>query len=60
MCNPPFYASQEEMATATGVKAKMSHAAPTAAQNELITLGGEVEFVGKMITESVTTRGSVL
>ena len=53
MCNPPFYSSEEEMTTATGLKVETSHAAPTAAPNELITDGGEVEFVGKMIRDSI-------
>jgi 23S rRNA A1618 N6-methylase RlmF len=53
MCNPPFYSSEEEMMIAAGLKVETSHAAPTAATNELITDGGEVEFVAKMIRNSV-------
>jgi methyltransferase len=60
MCNPPFYESETEMTTATGIKVEKSHAAPTAAHNELITQGGEVEFVGRMIAESVTLGKEVL
>jgi len=41
------------MTTATGLKVGTSHAAPTAASNELLTDGGEVEFVGKMIEDSI-------
>lgn len=60
MCNPPFYTSREEMATATDIKIEGSHAAPTAAQNELITPGGEVQFVCKMIDESLNMRDGAM
>lgn len=38
----------------------MSEQAPTAASNELITRGGEVAFIGRMIEESVETREKCL
>ncbi|WVQ85337.1 hypothetical protein IAT38_007502 [Cryptococcus sp. DSM 104549] len=53
MCNPPFYGSAQEMQESVDLKEKGAHAAPTAANNELITQGGEVAFVFTMITESV-------
>ncbi|KAK8865830.1 hypothetical protein IAR55_000978 [Kwoniella newhampshirensis] len=53
ICNPPFFGSEEEMRQGQELKAQGSHAAPTAAMNELITPGGEVAFVGTMIEESV-------
>lgn len=48
------------MATATDIKIEGSHAAPTAAQNELITPGGEVQFVCKMIDESLNMRDGAM
>ncbi|GFZ46189.1 hypothetical protein JCM24511_04436 [Saitozyma sp. JCM 24511] len=53
VCNPPFFASEEEMREGQDRKAESAHAAPTAAGNELITEGGEVRFVGTMIEESM-------
>ncbi|WVR05733.1 hypothetical protein IAU60_002758 [Kwoniella sp. DSM 27419] len=53
LCNPPFFGSEEELQEGQQGKARGAHAAPTAAQNELITPGGEVAFVGRMIEESI-------
>jgi methyltransferase len=44
------------MAAASYIKIESGHAAPTAAENELITPGGEVMFVCKMIQESLSSR----
>jgi 23S rRNA A1618 N6-methylase RlmF len=60
MCNPPFYSSHDEITSANELKIQPSSAVPTAADNELITEGGEVAFVGKMIDESVHLRGKCL
>jgi methyltransferase len=56
MCNPPFYASRQEMEESMDIKAVGPHAAPTASSNELITRGGEVAFISQMITESLELR----
>ncbi|WWC86060.1 uncharacterized protein L201_000931 [Kwoniella dendrophila CBS 6074] len=53
ICNPPFFGSEEEMREGQYGKEEGAHAAPTAAHNELITDGGEVDFVGNMIEESL-------
>ncbi|WVW82082.1 hypothetical protein I302_104087 [Kwoniella bestiolae CBS 10118] len=53
ICNPPFFGSEEEMKEGQEGKELGAHAAPTAANNELITPGGEIAFVGKMIKESL-------
>nr|XP_018999717.1 uncharacterized protein I203_07602 [Kwoniella mangroviensis CBS 8507]OCF63178.1 hypothetical protein I203_07602 [Kwoniella mangroviensis CBS 8507] len=53
ICNPPFFGSEEEIREGQEGKELGAHAAPTAANNELITPGGEVAFVGKMIEESL-------
>ncbi|ODO11849.1 hypothetical protein I350_00633 [Cryptococcus amylolentus CBS 6273] len=52
MCNPPFFESAEEMQKGIDLKEEGAHAAPTAADNELITRGGEVAFISSMIRES--------
>ncbi|GAA5903103.1 uncharacterized protein JCM6883_002698 [Sporobolomyces salmoneus] len=53
MCNPPFYASSEEIQLSALQKELEPFAVCTAANNELITTGGEVEFVKRMIEESI-------
>ncbi|KAK4688642.1 U6 snRNA m6A methyltransferase, partial [Tremellales sp. Uapishka_1] len=56
LCNPPFFSSMEEMAAGQDIKLDAAHAAPTAATNELITPGGEVAFVRRMIEESMQVQ----
>ncbi|WRT63970.1 uncharacterized protein IL334_000897 [Kwoniella shivajii] len=53
ICNPPFFGSEEEIKQGQEGKEHSAHSAPTASMNELITPGGEVAFVGKMIKESM-------
>ncbi|KIY62376.1 hypothetical protein CYLTODRAFT_438918 [Cylindrobasidium torrendii FP15055 ss-10] len=53
MCNPPFYASLEEVKRSAEGKALEPNAACTGAPVEMITAGGEAEFVGRMVKESV-------
>lgn len=57
MCNPPFYSSVEEMSDRSMQKSSFNinsaKLLPTSAShNELVTDGGEVGFIGKMIKES--------
>ncbi|GAA5990356.1 hypothetical protein JCM10908_007330 [Rhodotorula pacifica] len=54
LCNPPFYASLEEIATSEAGKAQLPFAVCTGADNEMVTPGGEVAFVSRMIQESQT------
>ncbi|BGP58034.1 hypothetical protein JCM8202v2_005691 [Rhodotorula sphaerocarpa] len=53
MCNPPFYSSAEEIASSQAGKERLPFAACTGAENEMITPGGEVAFVARMIDESL-------
>ncbi|GAA5888406.1 hypothetical protein JCM6882_008610 [Rhodosporidiobolus microsporus] len=53
MCNPPFYASEEEIASSLAAKELEPFAVCTGAENELVTAGGEVAFVSRMIEESL-------
>ncbi|GAA5930844.1 uncharacterized protein JCM15063_002475 [Sporobolomyces koalae] len=53
MCNPPFYTHQSEIDQAASQKLSQPFAVCTASKNELITKGGEVEFVGRIIQESL-------
>jgi 23S rRNA (adenine1618-N6)-methyltransferase len=58
MCNPPFFATKEE-ATATFLKEQQPFAACTGADVEMITPGGEVAYVTRMIDESTLLKDSV-
>ncbi|AAW42333.1 conserved hypothetical protein [Cryptococcus deneoformans JEC21] len=53
ICNPPFFASSQEMLQGMELKDRQAHAAPTASDNELITRGGELAFITSMIRESI-------
>lgn len=53
VCNPPFFDSMEE-------KTALENSIDFQGQNhEVVTPGGEVEFVGKMITESYKFRKQI-
>ncbi|GAA6014564.1 hypothetical protein JCM10207_001646 [Rhodosporidiobolus poonsookiae] len=54
MCNPPFYASEEEIASSLAAKELEPFAVCTGAPNEMLTTGGEVAFVSRMIVESLS------
>ncbi|SGY89344.1 BQ5605_C131g13375 [Microbotryum silenes-dioicae] len=53
MCNPPFYESEVEIRALATEKDGQPSAVCTGASNEMVTKGGEIEFVGRMIEESV-------
>ncbi|KAF2427370.1 hypothetical protein EJ08DRAFT_680969 [Tothia fuscella] len=52
MCNPPFFESRQDMNAGLSEKGKNPNAVCTGHEVEMITEGGEVEYVGRMITES--------
>lgn len=53
MCNPPFYNDREDILRSAGIKVSEPSAVCTGADNEMITPGGEVTFVSRMVQESV-------
>ncbi|KAJ0415727.1 hypothetical protein BJY00DRAFT_317547 [Aspergillus carlsbadensis] len=59
MCNPPFYSSREEMVTSAEAKERPPFSACTGAEVEMVTPGGEVSFVSRMIDESLQLRERV-
>ncbi|KAJ5670909.1 hypothetical protein N7507_000036 [Penicillium longicatenatum] len=59
MCNPPFYTSHEEMVASTEAKTQAPSSTCTGADVEMITLGGEVGFVTRMIDESLQVRDRI-
>ncbi|RAK75010.1 DUF890 domain protein [Aspergillus fijiensis CBS 313.89] len=59
MCNPPFYASQDEMVASAEAKDRPPFSACTGAEVEMVTAGGEVAFISRMIEESLQLRNKV-
>lgn len=59
MCNPPFYESAEDMLTSAASKQRPPFTACTGSETEMVTPGGEVEFVTRMIDESLVLRERV-
>ncbi|GFF80408.1 putative methyltransferase-like protein C27D7.08c [Aspergillus udagawae] len=60
MCNPPFYASREEMIASAQAKERPPFSACTGAEVEMVTGGGEIAFVYRMIEESLHLRERVV
>ncbi|ODQ66363.1 hypothetical protein NADFUDRAFT_50279 [Nadsonia fulvescens var. elongata DSM 6958] len=54
MCNPPFYASPEEITELESFKHDKPRSKLLAHPNELITEGGEIQFIRKMFEDSYT------
>ncbi|KAK0513586.1 hypothetical protein JMJ35_003950 [Cladonia borealis] len=52
MCNPPFYTSTADLLSSAAAKSRPPHSACTGADVEMVTVGGEVAFVSRMIDES--------
>jgi hypothetical protein len=59
MCNPPFYASQAELFESARSKSRPPNSACTGVDVEMVTPGGEVEFVSRMIDESTKLKTQV-
>lgn len=59
MCNPPFYESKQEMVASAESKQRPPFSACTGSETEMVTLGGEVAFVSRMIKESLVLRDRV-
>jgi len=54
MCNPPFYSSKAEMLASAASKQRPPFTACTGSETEMVTSGGEVAFVSRIIEESIT------
>jgi len=59
MCNPPFYTSKEDMLASAASKQRPPFTACTGSETEMVTDGGEVAFVSKMIGESLLLQDRV-
>lgn len=56
MCNPPFYNSEEQIQASKLLKTMDSQSACSGNKREMITKGGEVEFIKQMMMESKSLK----
>ncbi|KAI7848125.1 hypothetical protein BDC45DRAFT_541341 [Circinella umbellata] len=59
MCNPPFYASEEEVEESLRNKQEQPFAICTGTKNEMITDGGEYGFIERIINESLIYKSRI-
>ena len=59
MCNPPFYSSTSDLLASASSKSRPPYSACTGAEVEMVTSGGELAFVKRMIEESQQLRERV-
>lgn len=59
MCNPPFYASLEELEESKAKKIGSPFTALSAVDSELFTEGGELTFTLRMVKESLVLRNAI-
>ncbi|PCD28090.1 hypothetical protein FGRA07_03229 [Fusarium graminearum] len=59
MSNPPFYKSEQELVESAKKKSQAPFTACTGAKVEMITTGGEVAFVDRILNESLVLRDRV-
>ncbi|MCJ1370519.1 hypothetical protein MMC20_001732 [Loxospora ochrophaea] len=57
--NPPFYASTASLLASSASKSRPPHSTCTGSETEMVTPGGEVAFVSRMIDESAELRERV-
>ncbi|KAI9490516.1 hypothetical protein BDB00DRAFT_837495 [Zychaea mexicana] len=60
MCNPPFYASEEEVEQSLQTKQAEPFAICTGTKNEMITDGGEYGFIQRMMNESLIYKDRIM
>ncbi|CDH57335.1 duf890 domain-containing protein [Lichtheimia corymbifera JMRC:FSU:9682] len=60
MCNPPFYESKEEVDEGLENKELEPSSICTGSTNEMITPGGELQFIGQIIKESLEWYTSLI
>jgi 23S rRNA A1618 N6-methylase RlmF len=53
MCNPPFYKDEQDIQDSLEGKESQPSAVCKGTANEMITVGGETQFVKQMVDESV-------
>ncbi|KAJ3288409.1 hypothetical protein HK104_008191 [Borealophlyctis nickersoniae] len=56
MCNPPFYESDEQLAASRNSKELAPFAVCTGSKGEMVTTGGELQFILQIMSESKMLR----
>lgn len=59
MTNPPFYESDEDLLSSAAAKSRPPWTACTGAAHEMVTPGGEVSFLRRILDESLVLRQKV-
>jgi 23S rRNA (adenine1618-N6)-methyltransferase len=59
MTNPPFYSSAEDLLQSAAQKSRPPYSACTGSETEMVTSGGEVAFVMRILEESLVLRERV-
>ncbi|KOS23309.1 putative methyltransferase-like protein [Escovopsis weberi] len=59
MTNPPFYESEDAMLRSASEKSRPAFTTCTGSKGEMVTPGGEVAFVSRILQESLVLRGRV-
>ncbi|KAG9288519.1 hypothetical protein G9A89_015725 [Geosiphon pyriformis] len=59
MCNPPFYESQEQYEEALNSKEAEPSGILTATRGEIITIGGELNFIKRILQESLILKDKI-
>lgn len=59
MCNPPFYRDEQDIYDSQSSKTDLPAAACLGSENEMVTEGGEVQFVMRMIEESMDLKDAI-
>ncbi|KAH6683571.1 hypothetical protein F5X68DRAFT_262997 [Plectosphaerella plurivora] len=59
MSNPPFYESNEDLVSSAKSKSRRPYTACTGSASEMVVVGGETAFVGRILDESLTHRDRI-
>jgi 23S rRNA A1618 N6-methylase RlmF len=59
MCNPPFYRSKSHIESCKDIKATTAKSVCTGNTHEMITNGGEVQFIKQIVFESLVLRDRI-
>ena len=59
MCNPPFYEDEQDIQESADAKDDRPSALCLGTSNEMITVGGDAQFVIKMVDESLGLKARI-
>ena len=59
LCNPPFYEDEQDIQESADAKEEQPFALCLGTTSEMITTGGEVQFVARMVDESLVLKSRI-